>query len=144
MAPMHILLLLFILVPLGEIYLLIQVGGVIGALPTIGLVVLTALIGATLIRHQGLSTLARAQRSMDEGQLPATELLEGAVILVSGALLLTPGFITDAIGFACLVPRWRRHAVNKFIAARVEAATRQDRSGSSGRVIEGEYHRHDD
>lgn len=140
MTPLHILLLLFILVPLGEIYVLIQVGGVIGALPTIGLVVLTALMGALLIRHQGLSTLARAQRSMEEGQLPATELLEGAVILVSGALLLTPGFVTDAIGFACLVPRWRRYAVNKFIARHIEAATRQP---TTGRVIEGEFRRRD-
>jgi len=141
MAPLGLLLLLFVLVPLGEIYVLIQVGSVVGALPTIGLCILTALIGAVLIRHQGLSTIARAQRSMDAGQLPATELLEGAVILLSGALLMTPGFVTDTIGFACLVPPWRRFAVNRFIAKHVEAVT--TRRAGSGRVIEGEFHRHD-
>lgn len=140
MAPLHILVLAFLLVPLTEIYILIKVGGVIGALPTIGLVVFTAFLGALLIRHQGLSTLARAQRSMEQGQLPATELIEGAVILVSGALLLTPGFVTDAIGFACLVPSWRRYAVHKFIIRQVETTIRRSKHG---RIIEGEFRRHD-
>ena len=101
---MKYLFLLFLLVPMLEIYLLIQVGGVIGALPTVLLVVLTAFIGAYLLRQQGFATLQKAQESLARGELPAGSLLEGAILLVTGALLLTPGFFTDAVGFICLVP----------------------------------------
>lgn len=94
--------------PILEMVVLIKVGGVIGALPTIGLVLLTATIGVALLRQQGLSTLARAQNKMREGQLPANEMVEGIFLAVGGALLLTPGFITDAIGFACLIPGIRQ------------------------------------
>lgn len=95
---------LFFVIPLIEIYLLIQVGEVIGALWTVFLVVLTAVLGAFLLRQQGLSTLARFQRNMGQGQLPAQEMLEGVVLVVGGALLMTPGFFTDTLGFLCLFP----------------------------------------
>nr|CAA6829375.1 MAG: Exlusion protein FxsA [uncultured Thiotrichaceae bacterium] len=99
---------LFFLVPLVEIYFLIQVGGVIGVLPTVLLVVLTAVVGAFLLRQQGLSTLARFQSSMGQGKLPATAMFEGVMLIIGGALLMTPGFFTDAIGFACLLPFSRK------------------------------------
>lgn len=95
---------LFLLVPLIEIYFLIQVGEVIGAGWTIFAVVATAVIGAGLLRMQGLSTLKRAQSSMAKGQVPAIAMLEGVALLFSGAMLLTPGFVTDTIGFILLIP----------------------------------------
>lgn len=145
------LLLLFLLVPLIEIYVLIKVGGLVGALPTVLLVVLTAVLGAALMRMQGLSTLARVRTSLDRGEIPATELVEGALILIAGALLLTPGFVTDAAGFACLVPPWRR-LLARWLLARgiarlhVQGHARQagGQRGARGRVIEGEYRRDDE
>ena len=98
---------LFLALPIVEIYLLIQVGQVIGAGWTILLVVLTAVIGVWLLRIQGLSTLIRAQQKLQENQLPARELLEGMALVVAGAFLLTPGFFTDTIGFLLLFPPTR-------------------------------------
>ncbi|MDG1204860.1 MAG: FxsA family protein [Pseudomonadales bacterium] len=105
---MRIALFFFILIPILEMYILIQVGSYIGAIPTIALVVLTATIGIWLLRLEGLSTLNRVQEKLNAGQIPGTELLEGVMLLVGGALLLTPGFATDAIGFCCLLPFLRR------------------------------------
>jgi len=102
------ILLAFIGVPLIEIGLFIQVGGFIGLWPTIAIVIATAMAGTALIRRQGLNTLQRAQREMDAQRLPVRELFDGVCLLFAGALLLTPGFLTDAIGFALLVPPLRR------------------------------------
>ena len=126
-------LLLFMLIPFVEMWILIEVGGWIGALPTIGLVVLTATIGLSLLKQQGLSTLMRARRKMDEGAIPASELVSGVMIAVGGALLLTPGFVTDALGFALLIPQTRQWLLFKLI----------DRYRDKI-VIEGEFHRFDD
>ena len=101
---MRALLLLFIVMPIIEMWLLIQVGAEIGPLYTISLVLLTAVIGVQLLRQQGFATLWRGRRKLEEGQLPAQEIAEGIILAVSGALLLTPGFVTDAIGFAGLFP----------------------------------------
>lgn len=101
---MRALLLLFVVMPIIEMWLLIQVGAEIGPLYTISLVLLTAVIGAQLLRQQGFATLWRGRRKLEEGQLPAQEIAEGIILAVSGALLLTPGFVTDAIGFAGLFP----------------------------------------
>lgn len=102
---------LFLVIPIAEIFILIKVGGIIGTFPTIILVVLTAVIGAGLLRQQGLSTLARLQQNMSQGKIPAQEIIEGVLLAVGGALLMTPGFVTDTIGFLCLLPFSR-----KFIA----------------------------
>ena len=113
-----ILMTLFLVIPIIEIYLLIQVGGYIGVLPTIALVVLTAVIGASLLRSQGLQTYMRFNQALGEGRVPANEILEGVALLIGGALLLTPGFFTDLIGFFCLLPITRRPVatflVNRF------------------------------
>jgi UPF0716 protein FxsA len=106
---------LFIVVPILEMWLLITVGSHIGALPTIGLVFLTAIIGVALLRQQGLATLLRANERMRGGEIPATEMGEGIFLAVGGALLLTPGFITDAVGFACLVPPVRRWLLGRIL-----------------------------
>ncbi|MFQ5470347.1 MAG: FxsA family protein [Gammaproteobacteria bacterium] len=105
------LLILFLAVPILEIYLLIEVGSVIGAMPTVFLVVFTAVLGAYLLRYQGFATMQRVRTTLAQGEIPAIEMLEGVVLLIGGALLLTPGFFTDAIGFMCLVPALRRFVI---------------------------------
>ena len=102
-----VILALFIGIPLIEIYLFIAVGGRIGVWPTIGLVILTALVGTTLLRQQGLATLARAQAETEANRLPVRELFDGVCLLFGGMLLLTPGFMTDAFGLALLLPQLR-------------------------------------
>jgi UPF0716 protein FxsA len=98
------LLVVFVAVPLIEIALFIQVGGWLTLWPTLAIVVATALIGTALVRRQGLRVLAQAQRALEEMGDPLAPLLHGALILFAGALLLTPGFLTDAVGLALLVP----------------------------------------
>jgi len=105
---------LFLAVPLIEIYLLIEVGQVIGAPLTIVAVVGTALLGAALARYQGMVTVTRLYTQMNTGELPTQTLFEGACLLVAGALLLTPGFFTDAVGFALLTPPLRRWAYRRL------------------------------
>ncbi len=150
----RILLLLFLSIPVLEIYLLIKVGDIIGAFPTVILVVLTAVVGVWLLRLQGFAILARAQQSMARGEMPATTLFEGVMLFFAGALLLTPGFFTDAIGFILLIPFTRqwiiayilRHGVisgGQFYANRSETHYSQS-SASSKKTIEGEYTSHDD
>lgn len=124
---MRVLFLLFIVVPILEMVLLIKVGGVIGALPTIALVCLTAAVGVSLIRAQGVSAMQSAQRKMATGELPAKEMLDGVSLLVGGAMLLTPGFFTDTVGFALLVPAFRRALFHGLVAKAL----------SSGRVVGG-------
>ncbi|MHC4064737.1 MAG: FxsA family protein [Planctomycetota bacterium] len=98
------LLLLFTVLPLVELALLIRIGQAIEVGPTVGLVILTGLVGAALARHQGLRTLRRIQQNLAQGVVPTTELVNGLLILVAGLVLVTPGVITDAVGFALLVP----------------------------------------
>jgi UPF0716 protein FxsA len=113
---MRFLLLLFIVMPILEMWLLITIGGHIGALSTILLVLLTALIGVGLLREQGFATLWRGREKLQKGQLPAQEMVEGLVLAISGALLLTPGFITDVVGFAGLLPYTRVLMVKLFLS----------------------------
>lgn len=108
MKIFQLLFLLILLIPFAEIYLLLQVGGMIGAFPTISLVVFTAILGVWLLRRQGFATFQRFQASLAQGVMPAYEMIEGPILLVGGALLLTPGFITDMLGFACLIPQLRK------------------------------------
>ena len=102
------LLLLFIVVPAVELILLIQMGRWIGTLPTVGLIVVTGIVGAYLTRQQGVQVLRRAQQEAQSGQVPGGALLEGAMILVAGAVLMTPGVLTDAFGFLLLIPQTRK------------------------------------
>ena len=139
MTVFQVLLVLFLTVPLAEIYVFLQVGESIGIGSTIAVVVLTAVTGAALMRAQGLATLMRVQKTMARGGLPATELLEGAFLLVAGALLLTPGFLTDTVGFLCLVPALRRYFIQMLFAAHLPRPGDHSRgSPSGGRIIEGE------
>lgn len=99
-----VLLLLFICVPIIEIGLFIQVGGFLGLWPTIALVLITAFVGATLVRSQGIQTLMSVQSRLQQGEMPAQQILEGVMLAVAGVLLLTPGFMTDAFGMLVLLP----------------------------------------
>lgn len=121
------LLLLFIVVPATELILLIKLGGLIGIVPTVAVIVVTGTLGATLARWQGLSVLGKMQSDLTAGVLPAGPLVDGAIILVAAALLVTPGFLTDVVGFLCLVPGFR--AILKSVARRsLERAVQEGRS----------------
>ncbi len=138
---------LFVCVPIVEIYILIQVGGAIGALPTVGLILLTAALGAWMLRQQGMATLQRARVALDSGQPPARELLEGVVLLIGGALLLTPGFVTDTLGFICLLPQTRHWLLGKVLKNVRIVQPRPTGPGSrpsETHTIEGEWRREDD
>ena len=108
-------LLLFLLTPLVEMYLLLEVGGYIGAWPTIGLVVLTAIIGVGLLRVQGFATLTRGIQRLNQGEMPAREMAEGVLLAIAGALLLTPSFVTDSIGFVLLTPPIRTQLAQRIL-----------------------------
>ena len=108
MNPFQLFFVLLIIVPVVEIYFLIQVGSVIGGFETVLLVIFTAILGAYLFRVQGLTTVQRLQATLARGEIPAIEMVEGIMLLICGVLLLTPGFFTDAIGFLCLLPALRQ------------------------------------
>lgn len=153
MMPMRVrvfpsLLVIFLIVPIIEIFLLIQLGGLIGVMPTIALVILTAIIGVALLRAQGLQTYQRFSQTLGQGHMPATEILEGIALLIGGALLLTPGFFTDAIGFICLIP-FSRKIVIAWLTARFKPFSAVDlRTGEAeahkGNIYEGRITRHYD
>ena len=117
---------------------MIQIGQMFGVGYTIALVIGTAALGAALFRHQGLSTLAKVQMNMDQGNLPATELVEGLMLLIAGALLLTPGFFTDVFGFLVLIPTLRKNIaqniLSKFIQSQINV-----RQTAAGNIIEAEH-----
>lgn len=142
MRPLRWLIALFVLVPLLEIYLLVEIGEVIGAFRTVILVVATALLGATLVRAQGLVTLARLQTELQRGEVPAVAMLEGVTLLVAGALLLTPGFFTDAVGFLILVPSLRTRLIH-WLLARLMARPGFQTPQRGSRTLDGEYRRED-
>jgi len=115
-------LLLFLALPAVELVLLIEVGRRIGSLETVGLIILTGVIGASLTRSQGLGLLRRVRDDLEAGELPAGALLDGALILLAGALLITPGFITDATGFLLLTPAvraWLRLLARQYFLQRL-------------------------
>jgi UPF0716 protein FxsA len=118
------LFLIFLAVPIVEIALFIEVGGLIGLWPTLGLVVLTAIVGTTVMRIQGMQALARLRASLEAGHDPVGPIAHGALILVAGMLLLTPGFFTDTLGLLLLIPPLRARLI-RWGAARltVRAAT---------------------
>ena len=111
---------IFVVVTLAEIFVLVSVGQAIGGLSTVLLVIITAFIGSSLLRSQGWSTMAKAQQSIAEGRAPAMEMLEGVVIVVSGILLLTPGFLTDTLGLLGLMPWSRTYFINHFLEKNAE------------------------
>ncbi|WP_439859550.1 FxsA family protein [Pseudomonas sp. MBLB4136] len=154
---MRVFLLLFLLFPIIELALLIKVGGAIGVLPTLLLVIATAILGSVLLRVAGVATAWRAREKLARGELPEQEMLEGLLIAVGGGLLLLPGFISDIFGVVCLIPFTRRLLVAKLRQRAAEQAMRQrafadDLAARAGQarpgaarpnVLEGEYERRD-
>jgi len=141
---LRILFLLFISIPLLELWVLIEVGSGIGGLSTIALCLLTAALGGILIRWQGMSTLLDAQKRMAHGEAPVEHGLHGMMIALAGILLFTPGFITDSLGFLLLFPPFRRGLINRIPFQKVNQpqAKQPTRSGHDD-IIEAEIISHD-
>ncbi|MCD9504088.1 membrane protein FxsA [Photobacterium phosphoreum] len=150
-----LLMLLFIVVPMVEIGLFIQVGGLLGLWPTIAIVFLTAVIGASLVRSQGIATLISVQKKLQQGEVPTQEIIEGMLLAVAGVLLLTPGFMTDALGLVLLLPLSRakvarllmqkvtlKNSFNQFGGGFAHHTHSKD--AANGDVFDGEFERKDD
>jgi UPF0716 protein FxsA len=130
-------------VPILEIAVFVKVGGQLGLGLTIAIVILTAIAGTTLLRHQGLATLHKVQESLNAGIFPMTEVFDGICLLVAGALLLTPGFVTDSVGLILFIPPVRRY-LRVLIGRRLVAAGRLKPANDDGEmgglgVIDGDY-----
>ena len=151
----RILLILFILVPIIEIAAFIRVGEALGTSMTIFIVIVTAILGVTLLRQQGFRAWRDIQLSMAQGNIPAIEMAAGAQLLFAGGLLLTPGFVTDAVGFILMIPQVRRFLAKKMIkkgilSARTNASDYSNQQNhqaeqnsnttlNQGRTVEGEF-----
>jgi UPF0716 protein FxsA len=132
-----LLVLIFIVLPVAEIYVIIKVGDAIGALPTIGLLILDGFLGAALLRHQGRAAWRRFNEALAAGRIPAREVFDGAMVILGGAFLLTPGFITDVIGLLLLIPASRamfRGLVSKVALGRAGFVVRTAQWGSRART----------
>lgn len=145
-----ILFLIFIVIPVIEITVLIQVGEQLGAFPTVALVILTAAIGASLVRSQGLQTLMSAQKKMQQGQQPGQEVIEGVMLAIAGVMLVTPGFVTDFMGLLLLLPFSRQFFAAKLLERVIiknmaqqgqpfDGGFSQQTSQQSEDVIDGEF-----
>lgn len=130
----------FLVVPVSEIAVFVLVGSRIGVGPTILLVIATAVLGSTLLRYQGLGTLARLQAALQQGRVPGQELVHGAMILLAGFLLLTPGFITDTLGFLLFVPAVRERLFaflrKRVVVTDLAGGMAAGRRGAQDRVID--------
>ena len=135
--------LLFLGLLAGEIWLFIEVGGLIGVWPTLGSILGTALLGGLILRHQGLATLSRARAQLERHEMPVAELLDGMALFATALLLLTPGYITDALGFVLLVPPLRHLVLRRAVRLlEVRIAAAQGAGFGAGRddtVIDGDF-----
>lgn len=131
-------LILFLLIPVVEIWLFVKIGGIIGAWPTVALVVASGIVGAMLVRLQSLTVLNRARATLAAGEFPTAELFHGLFVLLAGFLLITPGFFTDVIGLLLFIPalrRWLGATIWEWISHRPDIVIHR-----SHRVVEGTYH----
>jgi UPF0716 protein FxsA len=143
-----LLFVLFIVVPIAELYVLIQVGQTIGVLPTIVLLIVDSVLGAWLLRREGAKAWRAFRRALDERRVPAREVADGALVLFGGALLLTPGFLSDILGLLCILPPTRaglRRLLTGVVASRLGVvgmaagvAQREVRRRRGSRVVDGE------
>ena len=144
---MPFIFLAFVVTPIIELWLILKVGAAIGVGSTIFLILLTATAGTLLLRQQGFSTLFRARQKMASGEIPAKEMIEGLMLAFAGALMLTPGFVTDTIGFLLLLPPVRKLIIHHFKANIVVAASggqyryQESRGPDGDIIIEGEFRR---
>ncbi len=141
---------LFIIIPLLELMVFSAVGGHLGLMNTLLLALLTAIIGGAIVRHQGMQTIQAVQSAMGRGQMPLGELFDGICLVAAGATLITPGFITDTIGFLLLIPAVRsalRHIIKNYTNWSINAQNPEDprpHHGIDSGVIEGEFENIDD
>jgi UPF0716 protein FxsA len=131
-----VLFLAFLVVPVVEIYVLVQVGATIGALNTVGLLLLVSLVGAWVVKHQGTGTWRRIRGELAMGRMPGASLVDGALIFAAGVLLLVPGFVTDAFGFLLLIPPVR-HLVRALLARRFDVRVHQVTASGTRRTSGG-------
>ena len=136
--------LLFIFIPIIEIAIFISIGSNIGILNTVAIILITALVGIFLVRRQGMSLLFNAQRNMSQGIMPTEEIKGGIFLLISGLLLITPGFFTDAVGFALLTPPLRQVLIRRWLAGRAVVSGHSTQGKRHSGVVEGEFRRIDD
>lgn len=129
---------IFAIIPMIEVALLLKVGSIIGGWSTLALVILTAILGAKLVRQQGIQTLKNAQVKMQNQQLPAEELVTGLCILIAGVLLITPGIMTDLFGFVLLIPQLRQ-GLGKGMATWLAKNAVVMGQGPQGYTHQGEY-----
>ncbi|CAK0757702.1 FxsA family protein [Gammaproteobacteria bacterium] len=144
MSLLRLLPIILLVLPIADIVLLVKIGGLIGVLPTIALVLLAASAGGWLLRRQGLATLDRVQESVARGELPAAQLLEGIVLLLSAALFIAPGFLTDLIAVIGLIPPLRRWLVARVLRhglLGMVSPSAPNRPGTAQKTIEGEFWR---
>lgn len=146
MKTLHFILLILLIIPFVELYLLLEVGSFLGVFPTIFMIIFTGVLGVWMFRQQGFSTLKRFQESVNRGEIPAYEMIEGPILMIGGALLIAPGFFTDVLGFACLIPPLRK-AIAKYV---IEHYLVTPQSGSpfsqntqARTAIEGEFRKED-
>jgi UPF0716 protein FxsA len=137
--PLLIILAIF---PFVEIALLIRLMGAIGFIPTLGLLLISATAGISVIRHQGLSALTRVQQALARGELPAREVANSGIATLGGLLLLIPGILSDILALPCLIPTLRLRLADRLIASRSIMPTSVNRSHEDT-VIEGEFRRDD-
>ena len=121
--PLHYLIALFIGLPIVELMLLFELHGAVGFMPTLLLVLLTGIAGAALVRRQGIAILLEIQREMSIGNVPAPQIIDGVMILIAGALLITPGLITDVSGFLLLIP-FVREKIRFWLKRKLEEKVR--------------------
>ncbi|GAA5191464.1 FxsA family protein [Ferrimonas gelatinilytica] len=146
------LFLLFVVVPVAEIYVLVSVGSVLGAFNTIALVLLTALLGASLVRSQGLATLMDVQQRLSRGEMPGQQIIEAMLLALAGVLLVTPGFVTDFFGLLILTPVTRA-PIARYVMTHMQVRMvargaggfepRRPGDAQSGNTIEGDFERKD-
>jgi UPF0716 protein FxsA len=148
-VPLLVLAALFIVLPLAELYVILKVGDAIGAVPTILLLAADSVLGAVLLRTQGRSVWLRFNNALAEGKMPHREVIDGVLVIFGGAFLITPGFITDIVGFLLLLPPTRaliRSQVVRRLGRRVAGASvnRFGRRAPRDYDVEGSAHEYDD
>lgn len=126
-----ILFLLFLVVPIVELYVIVQVAGGIGVLETIGLLIVISIVGAWLVRREGLGVLRKVQTQLAQGEMPTKQIVDGGLILFAGALMLTPGFVTDALGVLLLIPP-TRIAIRQILMRRFKGRIQVASPGAAG------------
>jgi len=133
--PLLLLVIVFIVVPIAELYVIIQVGQAIGALPTIAILIVDSIVGSLLLKHQGRAAWRRFNEALQAGRVPAREVFDGALVIFGGAFLITPGFISDIIGVLLLIPPTRaivRAITVRFFSRRFVVAAVGSAAGAAG------------